>query len=109
MKIGCFVRSILFLIVTIGIVSYLYKKYGNDLIESGKERIEVFVSEEIQNAIDKVSESDEIELKDIKLNSSEFNKLVKEFKQKIDTNKIGIKNIEELRKLIKEYEGTTKE
>ena len=123
MKKGCFFRSILFIIITIGIIAYIYKKYGNEIIESGKVQIKEFVAEKIQKSIDSITESvekdslqkslnkliDDIDAKNIKLNSDDFDKLRERFNELIDSNKIDFGNIEELRNLIKEYEGTEKD
>ena len=123
MKRGCFFRSFLFIIITVGIIAYIYKKYGNEIIESGKVQIKEFVAEKIQKSIDSITESvekdslqkslnmliDDIESKNIKLNSDDFDKLRERFNELIDSNKIDFGNIEELRNLIKEYEGTEKD
>ena len=123
MKKGCFFRSILFIIITIGIIAYIYKKYGNEIIESGKVQIKEFVAEKIQKSIDSITESvekdslqksldeliDDIDAKNIKLNSDDFDKLRERFNELIDSNKIDFENIDELRNLIKEYEGTEKD
>lgn len=123
MKKGCFFRSIIFIIITIGIIAYIYKKYGNEIIESGKVQIKEFVAEKIQKSIDSITESvekdslqkslnkliDDIDAKNIKLNSDDFDKLRERFNELIDSNKIDFGNIEELRNLIKEYERTEKD
>ncbi len=123
MKKGCFFRSILFIIITIGIIAYIYKKYGSEIIESGKVQIKEFVAEKIQKSIDSITESvdkdslqksldkliDDIDAKNIKLNPEDFDKLRERFNELIDSNKIDIGNIEELQNLIKEYEGTEKD
>ena len=123
MRRGCFFRSFLFIIITVGIIAYIYKKYGNEIIESGKVQIKEFVAEKIQKSIDSITESvekdslqkslnmliDDIESKNIKLNSDDFDKLRERFNELIDSNKIDFGNIEELRNLIKEYEGTEKD
>lgn len=122
MKKGCFFRSLLLIIVLIGIISYLYKKYGDQLIQSGKEQVKEFVDESIQKAIDNLTESverdslqkslekliNEIDTKNISLDSNDFNALKEKFNELIDSNKINFENIEELRKLIKEYEKREK-
>ncbi len=123
MKKGCFFRSILFIIITIGIIAYIYKKYGSEIIESGKVQIKEFVAEKIQKSIDSITESvdkdslqksldkliDDIDAKNIKLNPEDFDKLRERFNELIDSNKIDFGNIEELQNLIKEYEGTEKD
>ena len=123
MKKGCFFRSIIFIIITIGIIAYIYKKYGNEIIESGKVQIKEFVAEKIQKSIDSITESvekdslqksldklvDDIDASNIKLNSDDFDKLRERFNELIDSNKIDFGNIEELRNLIKEYERTEKD
>ena len=123
MKKGCFFRSIIFIIITIGIIAYNYKKYGNEIIESGKGQIKEFVAEKIQKSIDSITESvekdslqksldkliDDIDASNIKLNSDDFDKLRERFNELIDSNKIDFGNIEELRNLIKEYERTEKD
>lgn len=123
MKVGCFLRSILFIIITIGIIAYIYKKYGNEIIESGKVQIKEFVAKKIQNSIDSITESvekdslqksldkliDDIDAKNIKINPDEFDKLKEKLNELIDSNKIGFGSIEELQNLIKEYEGTEKD
>jgi len=123
MKKDCFFRSIIFIIIAIGIIAYIYKKYGNEIIESGKVQIKEFVAEKIQKSIDSITESvakdslqksldkliDDIDAKNIKLNSDDFDKLRERFNELIDSNKIDFGNIEELRKLIKEYERTEKD
>lgn len=123
MKAGCFLRSILLIIITIGIIAYIYKKFGNEIIESGKVQIKEFVAEKIQNSIDSITESvkkdslqksldklmDDIDAKNIKISSDEFDKLKEKLNELIDSNKIDFGNIEELQKLIKEYEGTEKD
>jgi len=120
MKKGCFLKSILLVIVFIGIVSYLYKKYGNEIIESGKDRIKEYVEEKIQNSIDQLADSvekdllqksftqllSEIDTKNISINSDDYDKLLHKFNELLDSNKIDLKNIDELRNLIKEYERT---
>ncbi|NOX66107.1 MAG: hypothetical protein GXO85_10020 [Chlorobi bacterium] len=122
MKKGCFFRSLLLIIVLIGIISYLYQRYGDQLIQSGKEQVKEFVDESIQKAIDNLTESverdslqkslekliDEIDTKNISLDSNDFNALKEKFNELIDSNKINFENIEELRKLIKEYEKREK-
>ena len=123
MKKGCFLRTIALIIVFIGIIAYLYKKYGSEIIESGKVQIKEFVAEEIQKSIDSITESvkkdslqksldkllDDIDAKNIELNSDDFDKLRERFSELIDSNKIDFQNIEELRDLIKEYERTEKD
>ncbi len=123
MKKGCFFRSIIFIIITIGIIAYIYKKYGNEIIESGKVQIKEFVAEKIQKSIDSITESvekdslqksldkliDDIDASNIKLNSDDFDKLRERFNELIDSNKIDFGNIEELRNLIEEYERTEKD
>lgn len=123
MKTGCFLKSILLIIISIGIIAYIYKKYGNEIIESGKVQIKEFVSEKIQNSIDSITESvekdslqksldkliDNIDAKNIKISPDEFDKLKEKLNELIDSNKIDFGNIEELHNLIKEYEGSEKE
>ncbi len=123
MKKGCFFRSIIFIIITIGIIAYIYKKYGNEIIESGKVQIKEFVAEKIQKSIDSITESvekdslqksldkliDDIDASNIKLNSDDFDKLRERFNELIDSNRIDFGNIEELRNLIEEYERTEKD
>ena len=123
MKKGCFFRSIIFIIITIGIIAYIYNKYGSEIIESGKVQIKEFVAEKIQKSIDSITESvekdslqksldkliDDIDASNIKLNSDDFDKLRERFNELIDSNKIDFGNIEELRNLIKEYERTEKD
>ena len=118
MKKGCILKPILLVIVFIGIVSYLYKKYGDEIIESGKDRIKEYVEEKIQNSIDQLTDSvekdslqksftqllSEIDTKNISINSDDYDKLLHKFNELMDLNKIDIKNIDELRNLIKEYE-----
>jgi len=122
MKRGCFFRSLLIIIVIIGIASYLYKRYGNQIIESGKEQLKEFVDESLQNAIDNLTDSverdslqkdlekliDEIDTKSISLDSNDLSMLKQKFNELIDSNKINFENIEELRKLLKEYEKREK-
>ncbi|VAX18747.1 hypothetical protein MNBD_IGNAVI01-2223 [hydrothermal vent metagenome] len=122
MKKGCFFRSLLLLIVLIGIISYLYQKYGDKIIRSGKEQVKEFVDESIQKAIDNLTDSvekdslqkdlekliDEFDSKNISLDSNDFNAIKEKFNELIDSNKINFENIEELRKLIKRYEKREK-
>ncbi len=122
MKKGCFFRSFLIIIILIGIISYLYKKYGNQIIESGKEQLKEFVDDSVQKAIDHLTESiekdslqkdleeliDEIDAKNISLDSNDFKALKEKFYELIDSNKINFENIEELRKIIEEYEKREK-
>lgn len=123
MKAGCFLRSILFIIITIGIIAYIYKKFGNEIIESGKVQIKEFVAEKIQNSIDSITESvkkdslqksldkliEDIDAKNIKIHPDEFDRLKEKLNELIDSNKIDFGNIEDLQNLIKEYEGTEKD
>ena len=123
MKAGCFFRSIILIIISIGIIAYIYKKYGNEIIESGKVQIKEFVSEKIQNSIDSITESvekdslqksldkliDDIDSKNIEISPDDFDKLKEKLNELIDSNKIDFGNIEELHSLIKDYEGTEKD
>lgn len=123
MKTGCFLKTILLFVISIGIIAYIYKRYGNEIIESGKVQIKEYVSEKIQNSIDSITESvekdslqksmdkliDDIDAKNIKISPDDFNKLKEKLSELIDSNKIDFGNIEELHNLIKEYEGSEKE
>ena len=123
MKRGCFLRTILFIVILIGIIAYIYKKYGNEIIESGKTQLKEFVVEKIQNSIDNIAESverdslqksldkliEDINSKNIKLGTDDFDILKEKFDELIDSNKIDFRNIEELRNIISEYEESEKD
>jgi len=123
MKKGCFLRTIIFVVILIGIIAYIYKKYGNEIIESGKTQLKDFVVEKIQNSIDNIAESverdslqksldkliEDINSKNIKIGTDDFDILKEKFDELIDSNKIDFKNIEELRNIISEYEESEKE
>lgn len=123
MKKGCFLRTIIFVVILIGIIAYIYKKYGNEIIESGKTQLKEFVVEKIQNSIDNIAESverdslqksldkliEDINSKNIKIGTDDFDILKEKFDELIDSNKIDFKNIEELRNIISEYEESEKD
>ena len=108
MKKGCFLRTIIFVVILIGIIAYIYKKYGNEIIESGKTQLKEFVVEKIQNSIDNIAESverdslqksldkliEDINSKNIKIGTDDFDILKEKFDELIDSNKIDFKNIE---------------
>ena len=118
MKKGCFLRTIIFVVILIGIIAYIYKKYGNEIIESGKTQLKEFVVEKIQNSIDNIAESverdslqksldkliEDINSKNIIIGTDDFDILKEKFDELIDSNKVDFKNIEELRNIISEYE-----
>ena len=123
MKKGCFLRTIIFVVILIGIIAYIYKKYGNEIIESGKTQLKEFVVEKIQNSIDNIAESverdslqksldkliEDINSKNIKIGTDDFDILKEKFDEIIDSNKIDFKNIEELRNIISKYEESEKD
>ena len=123
MKKGFFLRTIIFVVILIGIIAYIYKKYGNEIIESGKTQLKEFVVEKIQNSIDDIAESverdslqksldkliEDINSKNIKIGTDDFDILKEKFDELIDSNKIDFRNIEELRNIISEYEESEKD
>ncbi|MEN8193783.1 MAG: hypothetical protein ABFS12_13255 [Bacteroidota bacterium] len=123
MKIGCFLKTIALIVILIGISFYLYKKYGNQVINAGKEKVEEFIAEKIQTSIDELTESFEkdslqksldellveIKEKELSFNSDDYEKLIEEINDFIDSNKVSSESIEGIEKLVEEYEGRKKD
>lgn len=118
MKIGCLLKFAALIVIILGISFYIVKKYGSDIVESSKEKMEVFIAEKIQNSIDEMSESavkdslqknlddfiEEIDLEDIQISSKEYNLMIKKFTEFMDSNEINQESLKQLKNLIKEYE-----
>lgn len=57
MKKGCFLSAIIFLTIVISVGLYLYKKYGHDIKNFGKEKIIEMSRNEIDADIDELEKS----------------------------------------------------
>ncbi|MEW6194732.1 MAG: hypothetical protein AB1521_06235 [Bacteroidota bacterium] len=57
MKKGCFLTSIIILTIVVAIGLYLYKKYGHEFADYGKEKILEVSINEINEEIDKLEKS----------------------------------------------------
>lgn len=118
MKIGCLLKLAGLIVIILGISYYIVKKYGDDIVESGKEKMEIFITEKIQNSIDAMSESvlkdslqkslddfiEEIDLEDIQISPKEYNLLIEKITEFMDSNEINQETLRELKNLIREYE-----
>ncbi len=124
MKKGCFVTGIAVITVTIGVGSYIIKKYGSDFLNFGKEKVmdkafeefNEYLNKNINNNLQRDSIVAIIEDYKIKLKKDNFETAVKKFGRLIDEAKdivsdkvIESNEIQKLKKLVTEDERRTKD
>lgn len=69
MKLGCLLKSILGIIILVGVSHYIYTKYGDRILDIGEERISQFVEEEVADQLSQLKDSEyldslKVEIKD---------------------------------------------
>ncbi len=123
MKRGCFLRSIVYLIIIAAVVIYLIDKYGKPVYETSKQKLtEVFLEqlEDQFTALNTESISDSItaiisgKVNEIKYSeqlpdSTKIANLVDEIKNYIDKNSDEITDLSKLKEIITDYEQRQKD
>lgn len=97
MKIGCILKLFVLLIIAIGIAYYIADKYSDDIIQFGKDRVDKFIEEKIENEFEefknknlldslKFSIAEYFDEKNFDEIKNELPKLFDKIKEEIETN-----------------------
>ncbi len=115
MKLGCIFKTIILVVVFLGIIFYLYEKYGEDFISESEKNIKEMALKKIDSIINEFSKNeiekpvkeriksllDEVENKKNSYTEKQFNEILSKFEIMLHEDIIDEENNKQLEKIIK--------